>query len=61
MMNDFEKSKEYFIKVFIMPYKLDSATKNMMINSFIFGYKIRDKLEGLTPWIQRLKNLKSGF
>ena len=49
MMNDFEKSKEYFIKVFIMPYKLDSATKNMMINSFIFGYKIRDKLEGLTP------------
>ena len=41
-MTDFEKAKEYFIKVFITPYKLDAATKNMMINSFTFGYKIRE-------------------
>ena len=46
--SDFDNAKEYFIKVFITPYKLDSATKNMMINSFSFGYKINEKLNEKT-------------
>lgn len=43
--SNFDLAKEYFINVFITPYNLDKASKNMMINSFIFGYKFREEID----------------
>ena len=44
MMNEFEAALKHFTEVFITPYKLRQDVKNMMINSFTFGYKLKDKL-----------------
>ena len=43
-MNEFDAALEHFNEVFIAPYKFRQDVKNMMINSFTFGFKLRDKL-----------------
>ena len=43
-MTEFDAALEHFNDVFIAPYKLRQDVKNMMINSFTFGFKLKDKL-----------------
>ena len=43
-MSEFEAALEHFNEVFITPFKLRQDVKNIMINSFTFGYKLRDAL-----------------
>ena len=51
-MTELKKAIEHFIEMFITPYNLDEADKNIMINSFTIGFKTKELLvKGETPWI----------